>query len=305
MTAPTGASGGDLFPSFAEHRLAVDGAEIYARMGGTGPGLLLLHGYPQSHAMWHRIAARLARTHTVVAADLRGYGRSSCPPTDLEHRTYSKRAMAGDMVQVMRQLGFQQFSVAGHDRGARVAYRIALDAPEVVRKLVILDIISTRDQWSAANQSTRIKMFHWAFLAQPAPLPESLIGNAPDDWLDARLKRGTSARCIDVLDPRAVEDYRRYFRNSDHIHATCEDFRAGARCDLEDDEADIAGGRRIHCPTLMLWASQGPLVDLANPLDLWHLWCTDLRGGAIDAGHFLAEEKPEELLGWMKPFLAE
>jgi len=294
----------DLFPGFATHSVETGSATIFARSGGRGPGLLLLHGYPQSHAMWHRVAGRLAQSHTVVVADLRGYGRSSCPPTDLEHRAYSKRAMAQDMLHVMRQLGFSRFAVAGHDRGGRVAYRLALDAPRAIEKLVILDIIPTRDQWSAANQRTRLKMFHWAFLAQPAPLPEGLIGNAPDDWLDARLKRGTMSRLIEALDPRAVADYRRYFRNSDHIHATCEDFRAGAHCDLDDDEADFAAGRRITCPTLMLWATQGPLVDIANPLELWKPWCLDLQGDAIESGHFVAEEKPEALLARMEPFLA-
>jgi len=294
----------DLFPGFATHRIDTEGAEIFARVGGNGPALLLLHGYPQSHAMWHRIATALAQTHTVVAADLRGYGRSSCPATDMDHRPYSKRTMARDMLRVMQQLGFDRFSAMGHDRGGRVAYRLALDTPSAIAKLVILDIISTHDQWTAANQSIRLKMFHWAFLAQPAPMPETLIGNDPDEWLNGRLKRGTKARVIEALDPRAVEDYRRYFKSADHIHATCEDFRAGAHCDLDDDEADLANGRRILCPTLMVWATHGPLADLADPLALWRPWCPNLEGAPIDAGHFVAEERPDELLAIAQPFLA-
>lgn len=293
----------DLFPGFARRQIDTGSATINARVGGKGPGLLLLHGYPQTHAMWHRVAPRLAETHTVVAADLRGYGQSSCPPTDMEHRPYAKRTMARDMVEVMRQLGFARFRVMGHDRGARVAYRIAMDTPECAERLIILDIITTRDQWSAENQKVRLKMFHWAFLAQPAPMPESLIGRDPLDWLEGRFKRGTKAHSLDPIDPRALADYQRAFKDPDRIFATCEDYRAGARCDLDDDNADLAAGRRIECPTLLLWASDGPLVDVADPLALWQPWCTDVTGASIDCGHFIAEENPQALLAAIRPFL--
>ena len=218
--------------------------DIFVRIGGQGPALLLLHGYPQTHAMWHRVAPRLAKTFTVVAADLRGYGRSSSPPTDMEHRPYSKRRWRGDMSAVMTALGHAQFHVMGHDRGARVSYRIALDEPRRIRRLVMLDIISTHDQWEAENQKIRLKMFHWAFLAQPAPMPESLIGRDPIDWLEGRFKRGTKARSLAPLDPRALEDYRRLFRDPDRLHATCEDYRAGAHIDLAHDTIDFGAGRR-------------------------------------------------------------
>ena len=295
----------DLFPGFAEHRVDTGEAVIYARSGGYGPGLLLLHGYPQSHAMWHRVALTLARTHTVVAADLRGYGRSSCPPSALDHRPYAKRSMARDMIGLMRHFGFSRFAIMGHDRGARVAYRIAIDTPHQVDRLVLLDIISTPDQWSVANQQMRLKMFHWAFLAQPAPMPESLISRDPAEWLEGRFKRGTKSRSLAPIDPRALADYAAYFADPDRIHATCEDFRAGARCDLADDEADLAADRRIECPMLVVLGSDGPLADVPDPLALWRPWCRTVAGAVIDCGHFIAEERPAALLDHAVPFLLE
>ena len=294
----------DLFPDFAEHRVDTGEAAIYARTGGAGPGLLLLHGYPQSHAAWHRVAPALARSHTVVAADLRGYGRSSCPPSDMQHRAYSKRSMARDMTALMRHFGFSSFAVAGHDRGARVAYRLALDLPHLVTRLVLLNIISTADQWAAANQQMRLKMFHWALLAQPAPMPESLIGRDPVTWLEGRIKRSTKSRSLEAIDPRALADYRANFADPDRIHATCEDFRAGAHCDLADDEADLAAGRRIECPMFLLWSREGPLADMPDPLALWRPWCRNVSGARIDSGHFIAEESPGAFLDHAVPFLA-
>ncbi len=298
-----GAVSRELFRGFDEHFVGLDDVTIRVRVGGTGPALLLLHGYPQTSAMWHRVAPELAERHTVVAADLRGYGASSCPPTDMDHRPYAKRTMAADMIGVMRALGHKRFSVMGHDRGGRVAYRLALDHPSLVDRLVLLDILSTHDQWSAANQSIRLKMFHWAFLAQPAPMPESLIGRDPIEWLDGRFKRGTKARSLDAMHPLALEEYRRCFRDPDHIHATCEDYRAGARCDLADDDADLASGRMIRCPTLLLWASDGPMAEIADPLALWRQWCECLEGHKVDCGHFIAEEAPDALLASVVPFL--
>lgn len=294
---------GDLFPGFDDHMVDTGEAVIHARAGGSGPGLLLLHGYPQTHAMWHRVAATLARSFTVVAADLRGYGQSSCPPTDIEHKPYSKRSMARDMIVLMRHFGFSQFAIMGHDRGARVAYRIAIEAPHQVERLVLLDIVSTLDQWSVANQKMRLTMFHWAFLAQPAPMPESLIGRGPVEWLDARLKRALKSRALESLDARAIASYRANFANPDRMHATCEDFRANAGCDLAIDQADFEAGRHIECPTLVLWADHGPLADLADPLSFWMPWCSDLAGANIDCGHLIAEERPDILLDYALPFL--
>ena len=295
----------DLFPGFAEHRVDTGEAVIFARAGGSGPGLLLLHGYPQTHAMWHRVAPQLTRTHTVVIPDLRGYGRSSCPASDIEHRAYSKRSMARDMIVLMRHFGFGRFAVMGHDRGARVAYRMAIDVPHLVERLILLDIITTHDQWSDASQEIKLKMFHWTFLAQPAPMPESLIGRDPVDWLDGRLRRSTKARSLEVIDPRALADYRANFADPDRRHATCEDFRAGAGCDLADDEADLAAGRRIECPALALFATAGPLADLPQPATLWSPWCRSLTSASIDCGHLIAEERPDALLEHAIAFLAD
>ncbi len=293
----------DLFAGFASRRFVTEDAEIFARIGGTGPPLLLLHGYPQNHVMWHRVAPRLARDFTVIAADLRGYGQSSCPPTDLEHRTYSKRAMAGDMIAVMAALGHRRFAVMGQDRGARVAYRMALEHPAAVDRLVILDIVSTLDQWQAESKEAKLRMFHWGFLAQPAPMPESLIRRAPRDWVEGPFKRGTKTRSISTIDPRALAAYQAVFTDPDHIHATCEDYRAGASCDLADDEADRAVGRQIGCPMLFLWGTHGTPSDIDDPLGLWRRWCPHVLGGTIDSGHFIAEENPDALVARALPFL--
>jgi haloacetate dehalogenase len=293
---------GDLFPGFRTERLPGQGALIHARIGGGGPPLLLLHGYPQTHACWHRVAPDLARHFTVVAADLRGYGRSSCPPTDSEHRPYSKRVMAADMVAAMAALGFHRFHVMGHNRGARVSYRLALDHPDRVARLVLLDIVATPDQWEAREQAIRLRMFHWAFLAQPAPIPESLIASNPDDWLETRFRRGTKARALSAIDGSALDDYKTFFRDPDRLHATCEDYRAGARIDLADDLTDRESGRRIAPPVLVLWAMHGPLAEMADVLGQWRPWCRSLAGEAIDSGHFIAEEVPEALLARARPF---
>lgn len=292
----------DFFPGFSRKRLQTSEAEIFLRVGGIGPPLLLLHGYPQSHVMWHRVAGELSRHFTVVAADLRGYGESSCPPTDLQHRAYSKRSMAIDMVEVMSMLGQTRFSVMGHDRGARVAYRMALDHPQSVERLALLDIVTTFDQWQAEDQKSKMRMFHWGFLAQPAPLPESLIRRAPDDWVNGPFRRSSRDKSLAVFDEAALEVYRAVFRDSDHVHATCEDYRAGATCDLADDQADLAAGNMIHAPTLLLRATHGTLSDFPEPVERWRRWCTDLRDGTIDSGHFIAEENPRALLDVTIPF---
>lgn len=295
----------ELFPSFSERLLDTRDASIFVRIGGQGPPILLLHGYPETHAMWHRVAPRLAQSCTVIAADLRGYGRSSCPPSDPEHRAYSKRTMADEMIDVMRQLGHKQFSIMGHDRGAHVAYRLALDQPHLVVRLALLDTISPRDWWQAVDRGEGSSMSHWAFLAQPAPLPEGLIARDPVDWLEGRLKRMTKSHSLGELDQRALDEYRHSFSQSDRIHATCEDFRAGARCDRLDDEADFTAGRRIACPTLILWSSAQTEHRQRDPLTLWEQWCDDVTGRGIDAGHFMAEENPDALLEAVLPFFAQ
>jgi len=265
------------------------------RHGGSGPPLLLLHGHPQTHVMWHAVAPRLAEDFTVVVADLRGYGDSSKPPTTPDHEPYSKRAMARDQVDVMRQLGHGRFSVAGHDRGGRCAYRMALDHPGRVQKLAVLDIIPTGEAFRRADMAFALGFWHWFFLAQPEPLPERLIGTSPDSFYF----RGSTG----IFAPEALAEYRRCVREPDTIHAMCEDYRAGATLDFELDEAD-RGSRRITCPVLALWSRRGELEDWYDVLAIWREWADDLRGRALDCGHFLAEEAPEETAAELRAFFA-
>jgi haloacetate dehalogenase len=235
-------------------------ATIRVRHGGSGPPLLLLHGHPQTHAMWNLGAPRLAEDFTVVAADLRGYGESSKPPTTPDHEPYSKRALARDQVEVMRQLGFERFGVVGHDRGGRCAYRLALDHPERLEKLAVLDIVPTGDMWHRVDMEFGLVDWHWFFLAQPAPFPEEVIGSNPDGYYF----HGDRSR----FDPEALEDYLRCVRDPQTIHGMCEDYRAGATIDFELDEAD-RGKRRIACPVLALWSGRDELGRWFDVLDVW------------------------------------
>jgi haloacetate dehalogenase len=273
-----------MFEGFALSMIDTGEAVIRVRHGGSGPPLLLLHGHPQTHVMWHRIAPRLAQNFTVVAADLRGYGDSSKPPTTADHAPYSKRAMARDQIALMRQLGFEHFFVAGHDRGARCAYRMALDHPDRVRKLAVLDIIPTYEAFRRADMAFGLGYWHWFFLAQPSPLPEQLIGATPDNYYF----RGPR----DHFAPEALADYLRCVRNSATIHAMCEDYRAGATIDFALDAAD-RGQRRITCPLLALWGRHGRLEAWYDVLAIWRDWANHVSGRALDCGHYLAEEAPE------------
>ncbi len=292
----------DLFPSFSTQTIATPNGAMFARIGGSGPPLLLLHGYPETHAMWHRLAPTLARHFTVVAADLRGYGRSFIAPTVAGHETYSKRAMAADMVAAMASLGFKAFSVIGHDRGARVAYRMMLDHPTVVSRGVLLDIISTADLWDTINRRRIMRMYHWPFLAQAAPLPEHMIAGDSRRYLESRFKRG-QAGLPGWLEPTVLEDYWSAFSDPARVHATCEDYRASATCDVIHDEADRAVGHTIVSPLLVIWGTHGNLADTAAPLDLWRRWCPHVSGQAVESGHFIPEENPEALVTTVLPFL--
>ena len=294
-----------LFPGTHEHRVSHDGVDIFARAGGSGPPLLLIHGFPQTHAMWHRIAPALMERFTCVLPDLRGYGYSSCPDNDAENFAYSKRAMAGDLVALMTSLGHRQFSVVGHDRGGRVAYRMALDRPDVVRSLVVLDIVPTHAMWHNFTVKLAMKTYHWLFLAQPNPLPEMLIETAPIAFLDYTLASWTSRKDLSAFDERALAEYRLHYATPEHVHATCNDYRAGATCDLAADEADVAAGRKIACPTLALWGTAGIPSETDGPLDTWRKWCVDVTGQGIASGHFVAEENPEETLNALLPFLLQ
>jgi haloacetate dehalogenase len=285
-----------MFAGFETAFIDTGEATIRVRHGGSGPPLLLLHGHPQTSAMWHLVAPRLAQDFTVVAADLRGYGESSKPAATPDHRSYSKRAMARDQIAVMERLGFERFFVAGHDRGARCAYRMALDHPERVRALAVLDIIPTGEAWRRADMAFCLGFWNWSFLAQPAPLPEQLIGANPD----AFYFRGSRH----IFAPDALAEYLRFVHDPETIHAMCEDYRAGATIDAALDEED-RGRRRITCPTLVLWAGRGELGEWYDVLAVWADWTTDLRGQALDCGHYLAEEAPDETFSLLHTFFSQ
>lgn len=272
-----------IFEGFACDEINVGEGDIHVCHGGSGPPLLLLHGYPQTHVMWHKIAPLLARNFTVVAPDLRGYGDSFKPPSSPDHGPYSKRVMATDQVEVMRQLGFEQFFVAGHDRGGRCAYRMALDHPASVLKLATLDVIPTGEALRRINSAFALGYWHWFFLAAPYPLPEKLISANPDDFYfpDRAL-----------FDPLALAEYLRAVRQPETIHAMCEDYRAAATLDYQYDEAD-RGRNKITCPLLALWGRQGRLEQWYDVLDIWREWADDVQGRGLDCGHFMAEEAPE------------
>jgi haloacetate dehalogenase len=278
-----------LFPGFEVRRFAAGGEEIHGVVGGSGPPLLLLHGFPQTHAIWHRIAPRLARRFTVVATDLRGYGDSGKPPSDERHAPYSKRAMAQDQVEVMRALGFERFAVAGHDRGGRVAHRLARDHRERVERVAVLDISPTKRMYEATDQRFATLYYHWFFLIQPYDLPERLVGADPDYYLMKKLG-GWGTRDLPFSEG-ALAEYRRCFRDPAAIHAMCEDYRAAASIDLEHDAADH--DRKLGCPLLVLWGANGVVHRCFRPLDDWREVAEDVRGEALAAGHYLPEEVPD------------
>jgi haloacetate dehalogenase len=299
----------DLFPGFDARTFDTGEAEIFARIGGKGPPLLMLHGYPQCHVMWHRIAAALAESFTCVIADLRGYGASSVPASRPDHEPYSKRAMARDMVAVMAQLGFDRFALAGHDRGGRVGYRLALDHGERVSRLAVLDIVPTHAMWHDFTVRLAMKTYHWLFLAQPEPLPETLIGAVPDYYLDTTIASWTKDNSLAAFDLATLDRYRQLFRDPARLHAACEDYRAGQSFDLAADEADVAAGRRIACPVFVLWGKAG-IPGGSNggedgPLATWRNWAGNVDGAAIDAGHFVCEENPQATLAALLPFLRQ
>jgi haloacetate dehalogenase len=285
-----------MFDGFELDTVDAGEARIRVRRGGSGPPVLLLHGYPQTHAMWHRVAPLLARDFTVVATDLRGYGDSSKPETTEDHEPYSKRAMARDQVAVMRSLGFEEFSVVGHDRGARCAYRMALDHPERVRRLAVLDIVPTAEAYRRTDMRFALSAWHWFFLPQPFDLPERLIGADPEGFFFRRM--------ADWMAPEARAEYLRCARDPRTIHAMCEDYRAGATFDFRLDEEDRASGRRIACPVLALWGARSHTERTYDVLAVWREWADDVRGRALDCGHHLPEEAPEETYRELRAFLA-
>lgn len=292
----------DLFPGFETHWLEADGVGLFARVGGSGSPVALVHGYPQTHVEWWRIAPGLAERHTVVALDLRGYGQSDAPPS-ADGAQYAKRVMAADVVAAMRSLGHETFAYVGHDRGARVGYRLALDHPGRLTRLAVLDIVPTAEMWRGMTAARAMAIYHWQFLAQPAPLPETLIGRASQDYIDHTLASWTKAKSLDAFDPRALAHYRAFFAEPARIHACCEDYRAGATLDWRHDEADLSAGRTIDAPMLALWGGAGLPAQGENPLEVWRRWAPHVQGRPIDAGHFLPEEAPEATAEVLAGFL--
>jgi len=297
----------DLFPGFETHVIDVPGAEIFARAGGNGPPLLLLHGYPQTHACWHKVAPELARHFSLVIPDLRGYG-ASCGTEDTgesddQHLAYSKRAMAADFVALMRVLGHDRFAVVSHDRGARVGYRLALDHPDSIARLAVLDIVTTLDAWADTSRATAIGRFHWGFLARPAPFPETLIGRDPVYFLEYLLAQWTASGDLSAFDPAALDHYRAALATPEVIHPRCEAYRAGASSDVTIDAADKSAGRQIACPMLALWGVERGQGAINTPMKAWEAWCPHIQGAGVESGHFLPEEQPAATLSHLIPFL--
>jgi haloacetate dehalogenase len=284
-----------LFPGFTVEQVTVKEGRIRLRRGGSGPPLLLLHGNPQTHLMWHSVAPELAKRFTVICPDLRGYGCSFKPPATPDHAPYAKSAMARDMVEVMEHFGHRRFLVGSHDRGARVAHRLALDFPEKVEKLAVMDIVPTIEHFERADMAFALGYYHWFWLAQPHPFPEVLINAAPEVWFKAHTTRGPKSE--ELFHPGALADYLAAVRSPDTIRGICEDYRAAASIDLEHDRASRAAGIKIQCPLLVLWGAKGKIARWYDALAIWRKYCAaEMTGGPVDSGHYLAEEAPGQVL---------
>ena len=290
-----------LFPEFTLENVVVRDGSIRLRHGGSGPPLLLLHGNPQSHLMWHQVAPELATRFTVICPDLRGYGGSFKPPATPDHAPYAKTAMAMDMVEVMRHFGHERFLVAGHDRGARVAHRLALDHPQRVSKLATLDVVPTLEHFERADMAFGLGYYHWFWFAQPHPFPELLINAAPEVWFKEHTSR--EPKPANFFHPDALADYLAAARRPDTIVGMCEDYRAAASIDLEHDRASRSAGVKVQCPMLVLWGGKGKIGQWYQPLETWRRYCAAaVTGGAVDSGHYLAEERPEQVLQHFQAF---
>ena len=288
-----------LYPGFSSHRLQREGADLFWLSAGSGPPLLLLHGYPQTLAAWHAVADRLKDRFSLVIPDLRGYGRSLGPAPDANHEAYSKRSMAEDAKAMMQVMGYERFAVCGHDRGGRVAYRLALDHPETVSHLIVLDIVPTLDMWDRMGMAGALRSYHWLLLAQPKPLPERLIGADPIYYLNHLVGRWKGVKA--VLDPRAMQDYEQSYCQPSVIEACCEDYRAGATIDRLNDLADREAGRNIACDVFVIWAAQ--YLNSQSPLATWQHWAASVRELRLDCGHFIAEEEPDATARAISDFL--
>lgn len=292
----------DFFRDFPLSTRRVTDGELRLRVGGSGPPLLLLHGNPQTHAMWHALAPALAERFTVVAPDLRGYGGSFKPEPSADHAPYSKASMARDMAELMAGLGHDRFQVVSHDRGARVAHRLAIDNPDRVERLCVLDIVPTIEHFERTDMAFALGYYHWFWFAQPHPFPEELINAAPDTWFRAHTSREPKPPTF--FRQEALDDYLRAAHDPAMISGMCEDYRAAATIDLEHDRISRADGRRIRCPLLVLWGSEGRIGGWYDPLALWRQYCAaEVTGGPVRSGHYLAEEAPDEVLRWLDGFL--
>jgi len=289
-----------MFPDFIHDRFSHQGIDIQYVIKGDGPPLLLLHGYPQSHVMWHKIAPTLAESFRVVASDLRGYGDSSKPPTQEDHSPYSKRATANDQIALMHHLGFSAFHVVGHDRGGRVAHRMALDHPEAIKRLVVMDIAPTYAMYTTTDMEFAKAYYHWFFLIQPYDLPERMIGADAKTFLEKKFQQW--GRDSGAFTDEAIQEYLRCW-TPETIHASCEDYRASASIDLVHDQVDIDQGNKIQCPLLCLWGKKGFVGNKYDVVAEWKRWADDVCGFGVDCGHYLPEEAPEETLEALLGFL--
>ncbi|MCA0318642.1 MAG: alpha/beta hydrolase [Proteobacteria bacterium] len=295
----------DLFPGFESHWIDTSIGRIFARSGGSGPPLLLVHGFPQTHVEWHRIAPELAKHFTLVLPDLPGYGWSVAPRGGPDHFPYSKSAMAGVLIEVMEQLGHIRFAAVGHDRGARVTYRMALDHPGRAERIALIDIVPTYVMWRRIAAAPSPKTEHWLFLSGPEGVPEAEIGKNPIAYLESKLALWSKDGTLAAYDWRALQHYRDSFNEPSRVHAACEDYRAGATVDLVADEKDIAAGRTIDVPVHAIWGSAGIPSAGASPLDAWKQLAPEATGQAVDSGHFVPEENPAGCLKALLPFLRE
>ncbi|MGB7084490.1 MAG: alpha/beta hydrolase [Phormidesmis sp.] len=289
-----------MFSNFTAQKIALAEITLNLRIGGSGPPLLLLHGYPQTHVMWHKVAPALAQHFTIVCPDLRGYGDSDAPPSDPQHLTYAKRTVARDLVALMSHLGFETFMAAGHDRGGRVLHRLLLDHPRRVSRAAVLDIVPTRHIFNTINQQMATTYEHWFFLIQPNGFPEHLIGQDSAYYLTTKLHQWSANP--DAFSPAAMAEYLRCFRRPPVIHATCEDYRAAASIDLAHDEADIAQKKKIECPLLVLWGAKGAMEKNYDVLGVWDSYAKQVQGQALPCGHFVPEEAPNEVVRSLSDF---
>jgi len=293
-----------MFEGFTRTEIRTSGARIVTVHGGEGPPLLLMHGNPFTHLSWHKFAPRLAKEFTVVATDLRGYGDSSKPPGGDDHSGYSFRNMALDNVEVMAELGFKKFMAAGHDRGARVLHRMCLDHPDKVERAAILDIVPQHHLFNNITQAWATYAYHWFFMIQPEPMPETLMSANPDFYITKKLAK--TAKGLSFFGPEALEEYKRCFRNPETVRGMCEDYRACATYDLAMDTEDWKAGKKVTCPVQLLWGATGQVGRQNDPPAIWKNYATDIRDAqALPCGHYLSEEAPEETYAAMRAFFIQ